>query len=331
MMPSILVTGGAGYIGSHIAHALAMSGYHPVILDDLSTGQRRMVPLTMEFIEGCCGDIETVTGILRRYHIDAVIHCAGSIRVDESVSDPLLYYKRNTAISRNLIEACVRAKIKAFVFSSTAAVYGNADRIPITEDAPLAPINPYGRSKLMTEMMLRDAHAAYGLRYAAMRYFNVAGADPESRCGQVIPFVTHLIRRALHVHLGAFEKLDVFGTDYPTPDGTCIRDYIHVSDLAAAHVLCLRYLLAGGESRVLNCGYGRGFSVREVVAAVNQVVKKPISVVEVARREGDPAALVADASWLKKTLGWTPEFDNLNTIITHALAWEKALLEGRLR
>lgn len=323
MTASVLVTGGAGYIGSHIVLALLEAGKQPVVLDNLSTGLREAVPPNVPFVQADCGDAAAVADVFRAHKIGSVIHCAGSIRVEESVTDPLLYYKNNTANSRTLIETCVREGVKFFLFSSTAAVYGNPDTIPIPEEAPAFPINPYGRSKLMTEIMLADAGAAHGLHYIAMRYFNVAGADAEARSGQIGPFVTHLIRRALHTHLGKFDKIEIFGTDWPTPDGTCIRDYIHVADLAAAHVLALDHLLKGGASRIVNCGYGRGFSVREVLKTVEVVTNKPLPISEAPRRAGDPASLVADARWLRETLGWTPRFDDLNVIITDALRWER--------
>ena len=330
MSESVLVTGGAGYIGSHIVLALLEAGKKPVVLDNLSTGMREVVPANVPFVQADCGDQAKVAEAIRAHKIGSVIHCAGSIRVEESVSNPLLYYSNNTANSRNLIEVCVKEKVKYFLFSSTAAVYGNPDEIPISENAPLAPINPYGRSKLMTETMLADAGAAYGLHYVAMRYFNVAGADAQARTGQIGPFVSHLIRRALHVELGLISKLDIFGTDWPTPDGTCIRDYIHVADLATAHVLCLDYLLKGGASRIVNCGYGHGFSVREVLKTVEAVTGKPLPSTEAPRRAGDPAALVADARWLRESLNWKPRFDDLNVIITDALRWEKkAVAFGR--
>ncbi len=321
-MPTVLVTGGAGYIGSHVVLALHDAGFQPVVLDDLSTGRRDMVPQDVAFVHGSCGNRGLVTDVIRGHGVTAVIHCAGRIRVDESVQDPLLYYHDNTSVSRTLIEACVRENIRGFLFSSTAAVYGNPAEIPVREDAPTCPINPYGRSKLMVEDMLEDASSAYGLPSVAMRYFNVAGADPRGRAGQVIPFISHLIRRALHVHLGKIETLELFGTDYPTPDGTCIRDYIHVSDLASAHVVCLRALLEGGVGRVVNCGYGHGFSVREVLRAVEGVTGQPLPVVLAPRRPGDPATLIAHADRLTSELGWTPQFDDLSTIIRHALAWE---------
>ena len=323
MTTSVLVTGGAGYIGSHIVFALLEAGRKPVVLDNLSTGDRSVVPASVHFVQADCGDSKAVAQALRDHGIGSVIHCAGSIRVEESVSNPLLYYGNNTANSRTLVETCVSEKVGYFLFSSTAAVYGNPDVIPITEDAPLRPINPYGRSKLMTETMLADSGKAYGLHYVAMRYFNVAGADPQARSGQMGPFVSHLIRRALHTALGLFNKIEIFGTDWPTADGTCIRDYIHIVDLAAAHVLCLDYLLKGGESRVVNCGYGHGFSVREVLRTVESVTGRPLPSAEAPRRAGDPAVLVADAGWLRETLGWKPRLDDLQTIVTDALRWEE--------
>jgi UDP-glucose 4-epimerase len=327
IQPSVLVTGGAGYIGSHIVLALLDASKKPVVLDNLSTGMRQVVPDTVPFIQADCGDAAAVSAAIRAHTITSVIHCAGSIRVEESVSNPLLYYRNNTANSRTLIETCVQEKVGHFLFSSTAAVYGNPDSIPITEATPTLPINPYGRSKLMTEAMLADTAAATDLHYVAMRYFNVAGADSAARTGQTGPFVTHLIRRALQTALSKFDKIEVFGTDWPTADGTCIRDYIHVADLAAAHVMVLDYLLKGGESRIVNCGYGHGFSVREVLKTVEQVTGKPLPIREAPRRAGDPAALVADATWLRETLHWQPHFDDLAVIIRDALRWEEKILK----
>jgi UDP-glucose 4-epimerase len=329
MTASILITGGAGYIGSHIVLALLAAGKQPIVLDNLSTGARELVPAGVPFVHGNCGDRGKVSDAIRAYGVDSVIHCAGSIRVDESVRDPLLYYGNNTSESRSLIETCVREGITSFLFSSTAAVYGDPAEIPVREDALLRPVNPYGRSKLMTETMLADA-SAYGLNYASLRYFNVAGADPEGHSGQITPFVTHLIRRAIHAALGLVETMQIFGTDWPTPDGTCIRDYIHVSDLAEAHVLALDYLHHGGASRAMNCGYGMGFSVREVLHTVEAVANCRLTVVETGRRPGDPAALVADASWLRHELGWKPRHADLSAIVSHALGWERRQVNRNL-
>ncbi len=323
MNKNVLVTGGAGYIGSHIVLALQAAGWMPVVIDDLSTGRKSLVPDNVTFIQGDCSDGALVAETLTRHKIDFVVHCAGKVRVEESVENPLLYYARNTEVSRALIETCVRQKISAFLSSSSAAVYDPPELKPITETNPVSQNNPYGRSKLMTEIMLKDAAAAHGLRYSILRYFNVAGADPDGRSGQVSPFVTHLIRRALHVAMGRIDRLQILGTDYATPDGTCLRDYIHVSDLAAAHVLCLDYLLQGGANQTINCGYGHGFSVREVVKAVENVTGKTLPVDTAPRRAGDPAYLITDPALLRKTLNWKPQYDDLPKIIADAYAWER--------
>jgi len=322
---SILVTGGAGYIGSHMVHALVDAGESVVVLDDLSTGFRAALPKAATFVEGDVGDEQLVGGLIREHGIDAIAHFAGSIIVPESVANPLKYYLNNTVRSRALIAAAVRGGVEAFLFSSTAAVYGEPTTPDIGEDVALAPVSPYGSSKLMTEWMLRDVAAAHKFRYAALRYFNVAGADPRGRTGQSTPNATHLIKVACQTALGQRESLSVFGTDYPTRDGTCIRDYIHVSDLADAHVLALRHLRRGGESLTLNCGYGRGFSVLEVVDAVKRVSGIDFPVVLADRRPGDPSALIAKADRIRSTLGWVPRFEDLDTIVTHAFQWEKAL------
>jgi UDP-glucose 4-epimerase len=328
---AILVTGGAGYIGSHLAHELADQGAEVVVLDDFSTGTPAAVQARATVVEGDVGDAALLREIIGERGIDAVVHFAGSIVVPESVAEPLKYYRNNTANSRTLIEAAVEGGVEAFVFSSTAAVYGEPEASPVPEDARLAPMSPYGSSKLMTETMLRDAAAAHGLRYAALRYFNVAGADPRQRTGQSTPAATHLIKVAVQAALGLRERLDIFGTDYPTPDGTCVRDYIHVTDLARAHVAALDRLGGGGDSMVLNCGYGRGASVREVVEAVKRVSGADFPVREAPRRPGDPASLVAGVERIRGTLDWRPEYDDLDTIVAHALAWERRLLETRGR
>jgi UDP-glucose 4-epimerase len=326
---SVLVTGGAGYIGSHMVLALLDAGADVVVLDNLSTGFRRAVPANAEFVAGDAGDRDLLLRLFLTHRIDAVIHFAGSVVVPESIVDPLRYYGNNTCVSRNLIAATVEAKVPHFIFSSTAAVYGMPERNPVTEDARLAPISPYGTSKLMTELMLRDTAAAHDLRYVALRYFNVAGADPQGRSGQSTARATHLVKVACETALGERPCLEVFGTDYPTPDGTCIRDYIHVSDLARAHLDALRYLRGGGKSQVLNCGYGTGFSVLEVIAAVKRVSQTDFPVRLAPRRAGDPAALVAQSKRIGEVFGWKPELNRLDTIVGHALLWEKQLIEWR--
>lgn len=322
---TILVTGGAGYIGSHMALALADRGEDVVVLDNLSTGLRWAVPPAAELVEGDIGDEVLLDGLMRSRRFDAVVHFAGSIVVPESVRDPLAYYLNNTVKSRALLAGTVRAGIPRFIFSSTAAVYGNPVSQPVYEDALPSPISPYGSSKLMTEWMLRDVHAAHGLQYVALRYFNVAGADPQGRTGQSTPRATHLIKVACQAALGQRDGLEVFGTDYPTPDGTCLRDYIHVSDLAAAHVDALAHLRRGGESGIFNCGYGKGYSVLEVIRAVERVTGAPLPVSYGPRRAGDPAAIVAGASRVRDMLGWTPRYENLDFIVETALAWERRL------
>jgi UDP-glucose 4-epimerase len=317
------VTGGAGYIGSHMTYALLDRGDRVVVLDNLSTGVRSLVAQQAEFVEGEVADQHLVRELLRTRSIDAVIHFAGSIVVPDSVSNPLKYYSNNTVASRALIEACVEERVRNFVFSSTAAVYGMPEVAIVTEDTSKEPINPYGRSKLMTEWMLQDAARAYDFRYIALRYFNVAGADPKGRTGQSTPRATHLIKRACQVALGRAPYLDIFGTDYPTPDGTGVRDYIHVSDLIAAHLLALDALRNDSKPDVFNCGYGRGLSVREIITAVERAAGLKLAVKESPRRAGDPPILVADSSKLKRTLNWTPRYDNVDTIVRSALDWER--------
>jgi UDP-glucose 4-epimerase len=325
----VLVTGGAGYIGSHMVLALLDAGEHVVVLDNLSTGFRRAIPANAEFVAGDAGDRDLLLRLFLTRRIDAVIHFAGSVVVPESVVDPLRYYRNNTCVSRTLIAASVEAGIPHFIFSSTAAVYGMPENNPVAEDAGLHPISPYGTSKLMTELMLRDTASAHALRYVALRYFNVAGADPQGRRGQSTAHATHLVKVACETALGERSCLEVFGTDYPTQDGTCIRDYIHVSDLARAHLDALRYLRGGGTSQVLNCGYGTGFSVLEVIASVKRVSQRDFPVVMGPRRAGDPAALVAQSDRIGEVFGWKPELNRLDTIIGHALAWEMQLIEWR--
>jgi UDP-glucose 4-epimerase len=322
---TVLVIGGAGYIGGHMVLALLDAGEQAVVLDDLSTGFRSAVQPPAKLIVGDFGDAALVETILREHKIDAIAHFAAKIVVPESVTDPLLYYLNNTAKARNLLECAVRHGIKHFIFSSTAAVYGEPEINPVSETVPLAPINPYGRSKLMTEWMLQDVGKAHGLNYVILRYFNVAGADPKGRLGQSTPQATHLIKVAGQAALGLCPGLEVFGADYPTRDGTCIRDYVQVTDLAAAHLMALDYLRKGGESLICNCGYGKGFSVLEVVDVVKQVSRVDFNVRISGRRAGDPASLIAGAERIKSALGWTPKYNDLATIVGQALEWERRL------
>jgi UDP-glucose 4-epimerase len=320
---SVLVTGGAGYIGSHMTYALLDRGEEVVVLDNLSTGVRSLVSEEAVFVEGEVADQALVAGLIREHGIDAVIHFAGSIVVPESVAEPLRYYQNNVVASRSLIEACIAGAVKNFVFSSTAAIYGLSNSERITEEEQKNPINPYGRSKLMTEWILEDAARAYDFRYLALRYFNVAGADPRGRTGQSTPKATHLIKRACQVALGRVSHLDVFGTDFPTPDGTGVRDYIHVTDLANAHLLALDALRTGASSTSYNCGYGTGFSVRQVIDCMEAVLGRRLPVKEGPRRPGDPPSLISDPTKLKTVLKWRPEHDDLDEIIRSALEWER--------
>jgi UDP-glucose 4-epimerase len=326
---AVLVTGGAGFIGSHMVLALLDSGEDVLVLDNLSTGFRWAVPTAAKFVQGDIGNQELVRGLLREHRVDAVIHFAGSIIVSESVTDPLLYYQNNTCHSRSLIACAVEAGVSYFVFSSTAAVYGDAGKGPIGENTETRPSSPYGSSKLMTEIILRDSAHAYGLRYVTLRYFNVAGADPAGRSGQSTAHATHLIKVAVQAALGLRSYLEVYGTDYPTQDGTCLRDYIHVTDLVTAHTAALKHLRNGGTNEVLNCGYGRGSSVLEVIAAVERVATREIPVRMGSRRLGDPEALVAKADRIKGVLRWKPQYDDLDTIVRHALLWERRLASQR--
>jgi len=325
---AVLVTGGAGYIGSHMVLALADAGEEVVVLDDLSTGIRNAVHPKARLIVGDIADAPLVLRTLAEHKIDEVIHFAAKIVVPDSVADPLGYYLANTVKSRALLTAVINAGVKRFVFSSTAAVYGMPGNEPVSEDAPTVPISPYGSSKLMTEWMLRDASAAHGLGYVALRYFNVAGADPSGRSGQSTPKATHLIKVACEAAVGRRNGMEVFGTDYPTPDGTCLRDYIHVTDLVAAHVDALRHLREGGTNLTLNCGYGRGLSVLEVIEAVKRTSGTDFPVAMSPRRPGDPPAIVARADRIRKELGWRPQYDDLPTIVSHALAWERKLAKS---
>lgn len=322
---AVLVTGGAGYIGSHMVLRLCDAGEDVVVLDNLTTGFDWAIDSRARLVDGNAGDIELVGALIADRGIAEIVHFAGSIVVPESVVDPLKYYANNTATSRNLIEAAVKGGVQRMVFSSTAAVYGMTGLEPVSEDAVLHPMSPYGRSKLMTEWMLRDVATAHPLRYGALRYFNVAGADPKGRSGQSSPTATHLIKVASQAALGQRPFMEIFGTDYPTPDGTCIRDYIHVSDLIEAHWLLLGYLRQGGESTTLNCGYGLGFSVRQVVEMVKQVSGVDFEVRESPRRAGDPPAIVAGAQKVRDLLGWVPAHDDLDDIVRSAYAWEEYL------
>ncbi|MGV3632958.1 MAG: UDP-glucose 4-epimerase GalE [Pseudorhodoplanes sp.] len=322
---TVLVTGGAGYIGSHMVYELLDAGEDVVVLDNLSTGFRWAIPDRVTLYEGDTGDEALARRLIAQHGIDAIIHFAASIVVPDSVADPLGYYRNNTANSRTLIEAAVKGGVKHFIFSSTAAVYGNPKAVPVAEDAAPDPMSPYGSSKLMTEIILRDTGFAHPLQHVILRYFNVAGADPAMRTGQSTPAATHLIKVAVQTALGMRKKMDVFGTDYPTPDGTCIRDYIHVSDLVRAHSDALRYLRAGGESATFNCGYGHGYSVLEVIDTVKRVSGIDFKVDIAGRRPGDPAQIVAASDRARGILHWTPRFDDLPMIVGNALEWERKL------
>lgn len=322
---SVLVTGGAGYIGSHMVLELVDRGESVVVLDNLSTGFRSAIAPAATLVVGDVGDQDLVRTIVRKHGVDAVIHFAGSIVVPESVADPLGYYNNNTAKSRALIEALVASGVRNMIFSSTAAVYGNPKQIPVAEDAPTVPESPYGWSKLMTEIMLADTSRAHDFNYVALRYFNVAGADPQGRSGQSTPRATHLIKVACETALGKRPAMDVYGTDYPTPDGSCIRDYIHVSDLARAHSAALDYLRRGGTSKIFNCGYGRGYSVLEVIDTVRRASGHPLQANLSPRRPGDVMTVVAASDKIRSELGWVPQLDDLEKIVAHALAWEKRI------
>jgi len=323
-MKTILVTGGAGYIGSHVARQLRARGERVVVLDNLSTGFRSAV-LDAPLVVGDTGDRELVAGLLREHSIDTVLHFAAHTIVPESVADPLKYYRNNTCATRSLLECCSDAGVRHFVFSSTAAVYGIPEGGYASEDSPTRPINPYGASKLMSEWMLRDLAAATGLRHVTLRYFNVAGSDPGGSMGHSQPEATLLVKVACQAAVGVRPGVAVFGTDYPTPDGTGVRDYIHVEDLADAHLRAVDYLRGGGASATLNCGYGHGYTVREVLRMVEQVHGRPLRVTEQPRRAGDPPTLVARADLVRQVLGWRPRHDDLETIVATQLAWERTL------
>jgi UDP-glucose 4-epimerase len=322
---AILVTGGAGYIGSHMVHELTDAGEAVVVLDNLSTGFRFLIPSQVPLIVGNTGDQELVADLIRRHRVESIIHFAASIVVPESVADPLGYYRNNTLNTALLLQAAVAAGVKHFIFSSTAAVYGNPASVPVDETAATNPISPYGMTKLMSEVVLHDTARAHGLRFVVLRYFNVAGADPKMRTGQSTPQATHLIKVAAETILGKRDKMSVFGTDYPTADGTCIRDYIHVTDLARAHSASLAHLRRGGANATFNCGYGHGYSVLEVLESARRVSGSNFPVEYAGRRAGDPVSLVADVSRIQGTLDWRPLYDNLDTIVQHALAWERRL------
>jgi UDP-glucose 4-epimerase len=324
----VLVTGGAGYIGSHAVLALRDAGWPVAVIDDLSTGTRAVVPDGVAFYHGSIAERVLVDSVIDEQGIGAIMHFAGSIVVPESVEKPLDYYRNNTVASHSLVSAAVAAGVKHVLFSSTAAVYGAPERVPVAEGDATLPINPYGASKLMTERMLADASAAYALNYGALRYFNVAGADPEGRTGQIGKGSTHLIKVAVEAAVGKRDHVSVFGTDYPTPDGTCIRDYIHVSDLAGAHVAALEKLIAEpGQNLVLNCGYGRGLSVLEVLNSVDRASGTPLTRVMEGRRAGDPPMLVSANARILETLDWRPRYADIDVIVRDALAWERKLQE----
>jgi UDP-glucose 4-epimerase len=321
----VLVTGGAGYIGSHTSLALLAQGWDVLIADDLSTGSRKLVPPQAELQIGNVGDAAFITPLLKSFQPEAVIHFAGSISVPESVANPLKYYRNNFSVSGSLVQACLDASVHRFIFSSTAAVYGMPDQLPVSEGAPTAPINPYGHSKLMTEVMLKDVAAASPLRYAALRYFNVAGADPRGRAGQVVQNSTNLIKVVAELAAGRRDEITVYGDDYPTEDGTCVRDFIHVSDLAEAHVAALNYLMSGGDSQILNCGYGTGFSVKQVLSTAEKVAGRKLTYRMGPRRAGDPHAVIAETARIRKLLPWTPRHADLELILSSAIAWERGL------
>lgn len=338
MPDAVLVTGGAGYIGSHTVRQLIAAGHKVIVLDNLSTGHRWAVPSEAEFVQGDVADAELATSTIDRFGIGTVVHFAGSIIVPQSVNDPLMYYRNNVCASRTLIESCVGRGVRKFIFSSTAAVYGIPVVQPVSETAPLRPINPYGTTKLIVEWMLRDtsqsgtlngSKSGSAFRYVVLRYFNVAGASLDGKMGQATEASTHLLKVACEAALGIRSKVTVFGTDYPTQDGTCVRDYIHVEDLARAHIDALEYLDGGGRSEILNCGYGRGYSVRQVLAALQSVSGISLDVEDGARRPGDPPELVAEASKIRRVLQWNPEYDNLDVICRSAFQWESRFQAAR--
>lgn len=326
---TVLVTGGAGYIGSHMVHALVEAGESVIVIDNLSTGFSAYLPEGVPLFIGDAADENLVEGVINAHGIDAIIHFAGSVVVPDSMRDPLAYYRNNTMTTRNLLNAAVKCGVTRFIFSSTAAVYGNPDSTPVAEDAATRPLSPYGSSKLMTEVMLHDIAPAYGMDFVVLRYFNVAGADPLCRTGLATMGATHLLKIAVEAATGQRSKIDVFGTDYPTPDGSCIRDFIHVSDLVQAHRAALSYLREGGSSTTLNCGYGRGYSVLETIEAVRRASGRQFAVQYAPRRDGDIMTMIADTSRIRATLDWQPHYDDLEIIAKHALAWEEKLARER--
>ncbi len=326
---TVLVTGGAGYIGSHMVRALVDAGESVVVVDNLSTGFSALLPEGVPLFIGDAGDENLVEGVIAQHGVESIIHFAGSVVVPESMRDPLGYYRNNTMTTQSLLSAAVKSGVSRFIFSSTAAVYGNPEEVPVPETAPTRPLSPYGMSKLMTEIMLHDVATAYGMSYVVLRYFNVAGADPLGRIGLSTIGATHLLKIAVEAATGQRAKVDVFGSDYPTPDGTCIRDFIHVTDLVEAHHAALSYLRAGGGSVTLNCGYGRGYSVLETIEAVRRVSMRNFAVSVAPRRPGDIMTMVADTSRIRTLLDWTPKYDDLETIAAHALAWEQKLFLER--
>jgi UDP-glucose 4-epimerase len=326
---TVLVTGGAGYIGSHTVQALLNAGEGVVVIDNLSTGFSNFVPPGLPLFVGDAGDESLVQEVIAQHRVDSIIHFAGSVVVPDSMRDPLLYYRNNTMTTRSLLNAAVKGGINRFIFSSTAAVYGNPASVPVPEHAPTRPLSPYGSSKLMTEIMLHDVASAHDLSHVVLRYFNVAGADPLARIGLSTIGATHLLKIAVEAATGQRSKIDVFGTDYPTPDGSCIRDFIHVSDLAQAHLAALSYLREGGASVTLNCGYGRGYSVLEAIEAVRRVSGRKLAVRYAPRRPGDIMTMVADVSRIRATLDWMPQYDDIETIARHALVWEEKLFGER--
>jgi UDP-glucose 4-epimerase len=326
---TVLVTGGAGYIGSHMVLALAEAGESVVVIDNLSTGFSTSLPEGVPLFIGDAADENLVEGVIAAHGVESIVHFAGSVVVPDSMRDPLGYYRNNTMTTRSLLNAAVKCGVNRFVFSSTAAVYGNPEGMPVSEDAPTRPLSPYGSSKLMTEIMLHDVAAAHGMNYVVLRYFNVAGADPQARIGLATVGATHLLKIAVEAATGQRAKIDVYGTDYPTPDGSCIRDFIHVSDLAQAHRAALSYLRSGGASTTLNCGYGSGTSVLETIEAVRRVSGRNFAVQYAPRRPGDIMTMVADTRRIASTLDWTPQYADLETIAAHALAWEEKLFHER--
>jgi UDP-glucose 4-epimerase len=326
---TVLVTGGAGYIGSHMVLALAEAGESVVVIDNLSTGFSTSLPEGVPLFIGDAADENLVEGVIAAHGVESIVHFAGSVVVPDSLRDPLGYYRNNTMTTRSLLNTAVKCGVNRFIFSSTAAVYGNPERMPVTEDAPTRPLSPYGSSKLMAEIMLHDVAAAHGMNYVVLRYFNVAGADPHARIGLATVGATHLLKIAVEAATGQRAKIDVFGTDYPTPDGSCVRDFIHVSDLAQAHRAALSYLRGGGVSTTLNCGYGSGTSVLETIEAVRRVSGRNFAVQYAPRRPGDIMTMVADTRRIAATLDWTPQYADLETIAAHALAWEEKLFRER--